>query len=171
MKTFSEHENHSYPPYLSDRGKLQQEKSSQICSYSGTEDNRQFHALLAKYLTADIWVAFGTGKNYTSSYLNAICHSLGKEKSAALPVFHCYTGCDTISAFCGKGKKSAWEDWTSNTEVTQAFDYMAANPHSPLTTDGHTSKCWSVTQSLLTTRRAIRVISMKHGESCSVRRT
>ena len=96
----------------------------------------KFHAMVAKYPTADIWVAFGTGKSYTYLHINDICHSLGKEKSTALPIFHCYTGCDTTSALCGKGNKSAWEAWTSNPEVTQAFNYMAANPHSPVTIDG-----------------------------------
>ena len=48
---------------------------------------------------------------------------------------------------------------------------MAANRHSPLTMDGHTSTFWSVTQSSFTTRRASRVLSMKCGESCSARRS
>ncbi|KAK1893790.1 putative pseudouridine transporter, partial [Dissostichus eleginoides] len=56
------------------------------------------------YPAADIWVAFGTGKNYTYHHINTICHTLGKDRSTALPVFHCCTGCDTTSAFCGKGK-------------------------------------------------------------------
>ena len=77
----------------------------------------------------------------------------------------------SLSAFCGKGKKSAWEAWSSYPEDTQAFNYMTANRHSPLTIDGHTSTFWSVTQSSFTTRRAIRVLSMKHGESCSGRST
>ena len=64
-------------------------------------------------LTADIWVAFGTGNNYSCVHINAICHSLVSETSTALPIFHCYTGCDTISVFCGKGKKSAWDAWSS----------------------------------------------------------
>ena len=122
-------------------------------------------------LTADIWVAFGTGKNYTCLHINAICHSLVRETSAALLIFHCYSGCDTISAFCGKGNKSAWEAWSSYPEVTQAFNYMAANRHSPLTIYCHTSNFWSATESSLTTRRAIRVLSMKHEESFSARRT
>ena len=122
-------------------------------------------------LTADIWVAFDTGKNYPCRHVNAICHSLVRETSAVLPMFHCFTGCDTISAFCGKGKKSAWKAWSSYPEVTHAFNYMAANRHSPLTIDGHTSNVWSATQSSLTRRRAIRVLSMNHEESCSARRT
>ena len=48
---------------------------------------------------------------------------------------------------------------------------MEANGHSPLKIDGHTSNFWCATQSSFTTRRAIRVLSMKHEESCSARRT
>lgn len=95
----------------------------------------KFHALLTKYPAADIWVAFGTRKNYTYHHFNTICHILGKDRSTALPVFHCCTGCDTTSAFCWKGKQSAWDAWNSYPEVTQAFNYMAANPHTPLTID------------------------------------
>ena len=55
----------------------------------------------------DIWVAFGTGKSFRFYSINAICSSPGKAKSRALPVFHAMTGCDTVSAFKGKSKKSA----------------------------------------------------------------
>ena len=117
------------------------------------------------------WIAFWHWQElHMSSYKCHLTFS-GKEKSTALPIFHCYTGCDTTSAFCGKGKKSAWEAWTSYPEVTRAFNYMTANRHSPLTIGGHTSTFWSATQSSSTTRRAIRVLSMKHGESCSAIRT
>ena len=57
----------------------------------------------------------------------------GKDKSMSLPIFHCFTGCDTTSAFFGKGKKSAWEAWNLYPEVTAAFIYMSTHPHTPLT--------------------------------------
>jgi len=40
-----------------------------------------------------------------------IKHSMGPigSKSRVLPVFHPLTGCDTRSAFVGKGNKSAWQ--------------------------------------------------------------
>ena len=34
------------------------------------------------------------------------------EKASGLPFFHAFTGCDAVSAFWGKGKKSAWQLWT-----------------------------------------------------------
>ena len=56
---------------------------------------------------ADIWIAFGIGKNFRFYSINGLCATLGEPRSRALPVFHALTGCDTTSAFRGKGKKSA----------------------------------------------------------------
>ena len=50
-----------------------------------------------------------------------ICNGLGNDKAKALLGFHCFTGCDTVSAFHGKGKKSAWETWKVYGEVAAAF--------------------------------------------------
>ena len=58
---------------------------------------------------ADIWIAFGIGKDLRFYSINGICATLGEPRSRALPVFHALTGCDTTSAFKGKGKKSAWQ--------------------------------------------------------------
>ena len=30
---------------------------------------------------------------------------------ATLPMFHAFTGCNTVSAYCGRGKKTAWNTW------------------------------------------------------------
>ena len=30
---------------------------------------------------------------------------------ATIPMFHAFSGCDTVSAFCGRGKKTAWITW------------------------------------------------------------
>jgi len=77
-----------------------------------------FHDLIASQLLADIWVAFGMGKNFRFYHINAICASLGELQSRALPVFHAFSGCDTTSAFNGKGKKSAWQAWQVYLDVT-----------------------------------------------------
>lgn len=70
-----------------------------------------FHNLISTQPLADIWVAFGMGKNYRFYHINAIYSSLGQQKSPALPMFHAFSGCDTTSAFNGKGKKSVWQAW------------------------------------------------------------
>ncbi|KAJ3614358.1 hypothetical protein NHX12_017932, partial [Muraenolepis orangiensis] len=115
----------------------------------------KFYALLNKYTAADIWVAFGTGKNDTY-HINTICHTLGKDRSTALPVFHCYTSCDTTSAFCRKGKRSAWNAWNSYPEghYKAAGDIPAALPggRGPCGTE---SRRW----------RAERVVGAAHHEA------
>ena len=41
---------------------------------------------------------------------------------ATLPVFHALTGCDTVSAFSGRGKMTAWNTWEVFPEVTETFE-------------------------------------------------
>ncbi len=45
-----------------------------------------------------------------------------------LPVLHAFTGCDTVSAFAGRGKKTAWATWKSFPEVTDAFNELLCMP-------------------------------------------
>ena len=61
----------------------------------------KLHHLTTLCQNVNIWVAFGTGKNFTY----ALYEDLGRENSLAHPVFHSFTGCDTTSAFFGKCKK------------------------------------------------------------------
>ena len=65
-----------------------------------------FFDLVTIQPSCDFWIAFGMGKNYRLYHINSICESLGEPRSRALPVFHAFSGCDTTSAFNGKGKKS-----------------------------------------------------------------
>ena len=39
-------------------------------------------------------------------------------------MFHAFTGCDTVSAFAGRGKKTAWEAWNVYCDVTEAFEQL-----------------------------------------------
>ena len=39
-----------------------------------------------------------------------------------------FTGCDTVSAFAGRGKKTAWDTWKSFPEVTDALQELLAMP-------------------------------------------
>ena len=41
-----------------------------------------------------------------------------------LPMFYAFTGCDTFSAFCGRGKKTAWNTWKTHPEVTEVFEEL-----------------------------------------------
>lgn len=82
-----------------------------------------FFELIANNPLADIWVAFGTDKNFRLYSINAICTYLGKERTRALPIFHALTGYDTTPAFRGKGKKSAWQAWQAYDESLRHLSF------------------------------------------------
>ncbi|KAI8503415.1 hypothetical protein Bbelb_192360 [Branchiostoma belcheri] len=69
----------------------------------------------------ELWIAFGTGKEFRYIPAHEICESLGPQKSMALPVFHAFTGCDTVSQFAQVGKKTAWKVWETHDEITSTF--------------------------------------------------
>ena len=55
----------------------------------------------------DLWIAFGTGNNFRYLAAHQYASALGPDKARALPMFHAITGCDTVSSFAGRGKKTA----------------------------------------------------------------
>ena len=57
----------------------------------------------------EMWITHGSGKNVHNIPVHAVAASLGPAKSAAMPLFHALTGCDTVSYFRGRGKKTAWD--------------------------------------------------------------
>src|SRR6218665_280190 len=73
------------------------------------------------YKLMKFWIHFGTGKSSRLIAVHDLSNSLGPDKCKTLPVFHCFTGCDTASSFASKGKKTAWETWSSYPVVTEAF--------------------------------------------------
>ena len=60
--------------------------------------------------------SWGTGVNRRVFAIHDIF--LGSNRARALPVFHAFTGCDTVSS---KGEKSAWQTWIRYDDVTAAF--------------------------------------------------
>ena len=77
----------------------------------------KFYHLLTLNPSVMIWVAFGRGRN-------SICDALGQNKSLVMPLCYSFTGCETTSRFCGKGKKLAWEAWMCYPLVKRAFTHM-----------------------------------------------
>lgn len=76
----------------------------------------------------ELWVGFGTGKNHRYIPAHDISNSLSPEAARGLPAFHAFTGCDTVSCFLGKGKKSAMDTWNSFLDVTDVFLALANSP-------------------------------------------
>ena len=69
----------------------------------------------------ELWIAFGTGTSSRYLAVHDIASLLGPEKARSLPVFHAFTGCDSVSCFSGKGKKTAWITCMACEEATSAF--------------------------------------------------
>ena len=78
-------------------------------------------ALNPLYKLEKLWVEFMVGKKRCYIPAHELASMMGPEKARAMPIFHAITGCDTISKFKGKKKKTAWETWNAFPEVMQAF--------------------------------------------------
>ena len=85
-------------------------------------------AAASKLKIQELWVAFGAAKHFRYIPAHEIAASLGPTKSQALPIFHAYTGCDTVSSFNTKGKKTAWETWKTYEGVTSTFLALSKGP-------------------------------------------
>ena len=62
----------------------------------------------------------GKGKALRWIQIHDIVRSLSP-RSEALPFFHTFTGCDTVSAFVGKGEKTAWQAWNVFENAKEVF--------------------------------------------------
>ena len=69
----------------------------------------------------ELWVEFGVGVNRNWIAVHRLVHSLSLPKCGAFPSWYALTGCDTVSSFHGKEKKSAWETWKCYPEATEVF--------------------------------------------------
>ena len=78
-------------------------------------------ASFRKIAPDELWVAFGVGSSFRYIAVHEIVNTMNPTQCLTLPVFHAFTGCDTVSAFAGRGKKTAWETWKSFPEVNDAF--------------------------------------------------
>jgi len=79
-----------------------------------------FHQINAE----ELWLAFGTSSSFRYIPIHEVVKVLDPRTCMALPVFHTFTGCDTVSAFGGRGKKSAWNTWQVYPEVADAFESL-----------------------------------------------
>ena len=81
----------------------------------------------ARKLEADeLWVAFGVGKNLRYLPIHKIASSLTTQQCEGLPFFHALTGCDTVSYFSGKDKKTAYHTWKCYPEATECFRTLSS---------------------------------------------
>ena len=76
----------------------------------------------------ELWVGFGTGIHLRYIAAHEIARKLNPQVSSALPFFHAFTGCDTVSCFYGKGKKTAMDTWKCFPAVTTTFLSLGSTP-------------------------------------------
>jgi len=77
-----------------------------------------------------MWIAFDQGANLRWIPVHEIVSAIGPEKASGIPYFHAFTGCDVVSAFRGKGKKTAWQTWNICDEVSETFTNLSQHPTS-----------------------------------------
>ena len=59
----------------------------------------------------ELWIEFGRKKDRKWLPVHAYAKALGEEICRAVLFWYAFTGCDTVSQFLGKGKKTAWNTW------------------------------------------------------------
>ena len=69
----------------------------------------------------ELWISFCSSKQVRYLPARTIATSLGREKAGVLPMFHALTGCDTVSFFSGRGKKTAWDVFPELTPALKAM--------------------------------------------------
>ena len=76
----------------------------------------------------ELQVLYGIGKHARYLPVHTIASTLGPDKASVLPLFHALTGCDSISFFESRGKKTAWDVWDVFPELTPALKELNALP-------------------------------------------
>ena len=81
----------------------------------------------------ELWIAFGKEKDFRWIPVHQTTRALGP-RCIALPFFHVFPGCDTVSVFVGKGKQSALQTWNVFQAATEVFSRLSS-PVSSITDD------------------------------------
>ena len=74
-----------------------------------------------------LWVAFGQEQKKWILIDDRI-PSIGLEKSIYLLFIHAFTGYHVVSAYHGKGEKTAWHTWNSWPEASTVFRKLSQYP-------------------------------------------
>jgi hypothetical protein len=82
---------------------------------------------LAKKLPCRVLLHTGKGANLRTLDLDTIHEVLGSELSTALIGLHCFTGCDSVSALYGKGKKKALKLLVKNRSFCEVFQRLGGS--------------------------------------------
>ena len=72
----------------------------------------------------ELWLALDTKSSFRYIPIHKVVNGMDPRTCTVLPVLHAFTGCDTVSSFGGRGKKTAWNTWQVFPDVTPAFERL-----------------------------------------------
>ena len=79
----------------------------------------------------ELFVLFNTGINERLINLNDTYNKLGTEVSAGVMFFHCFSGCDSTTAFLKKSKNILFKTWMTYPKIAIMSDAFKALSWSP----------------------------------------
>ena len=93
-----------------------------------------FHTLRKSGL-GELWVSFAISRTKKWYPIHDLANKLGPSTSKGLLFFHALSGCDTLSAFRNKSKKTFYNTWTVFPEITDCFVKLSTYPFTIEETD------------------------------------
>jgi len=106
----------------------------------------------AHEITSSLFFVTGTGNNARIVNVTSLSQSYGIIKSHALLGLHVFTGCDSVSAFRGKGKVKAVKIMLESEEFCDIFDKLG--------------RSWDITEEMLSILEKF-VCSLYGQKNCS----
>ena len=85
-------------------------------------------AMASRMNKCNLWLAFGHGQNFRFIPTHSIAVAIGYERSWGLLLLHASSGCDTVSALAGIGKKTVWDVWNSIPNLENEFSRLSNAP-------------------------------------------
>ena len=73
----------------------------------------------------EVWIAFGHENKLRYIPCHRIANKLGTDAFSGLLFFHAMSGCDTVSAFRGVGKKTPRAIWCSMSNLDHIFAWLS----------------------------------------------
>ena len=91
------------------------------------DTDQLFLAIAAQSLLQfdEFGISFGVGRSHKYIPAHDLVHQLGHSVAKALPGFHAFTSCDTMSSFHGMGKKTCWDIFQLYSEFIPTFRVLS----------------------------------------------
>ena len=133
-----------------------------------------FKKLLSLHPSANVWISLAMGTRFQLIRVNAICASLCRDTSREMPLFHSFTGCDTISCFKARSteRNPLAKLGSRIVRLQMRFFILLIRTHiTSWTRRTATSSFLTVLLWFFMTRQAMEPPWMKQEKKCSSRRT